>query len=86
LHSLIGFKEQLINHSLLDFEAKTRNHHGNFRPKSPNSRCRFCGPNRKIGATDFEVKPGETVTTGFETKPKKTITTGFKVKSEKPFE
>jgi hypothetical protein len=51
-----------------------------LRPKSPNQSYRFLGPNRKIRATSFEPKSGETVATGFEAKSEKTVATSFKVK------
>jgi hypothetical protein len=54
-----------------------------LKPKSGNPPPAWFWGSTKKPTTDFEVKPGETVTTGFEDKPEKIITIGFEAKPEK---
>jgi hypothetical protein len=52
-----------------------------LKPKLGNPSPWFSGT--KKPTTDFDVKPGETVTTIFKTKPEKTVVIGFEAKLEK---
>jgi hypothetical protein len=83
------------NEAHLVLRPKPRNHCGDFeaqitkpeltvlRPKPGNpSKPLFWGSPKKPTA-DFEVKPGETVTTSFETKLEETVATSFEAKLEK---
>jgi hypothetical protein len=66
-----------------------------LRPKSPNLKLPFWGPNRKTlttlilrlnqetDAIDFEAKLVKIIASGFEVKPLETVATGFEVKPVK---
>jgi hypothetical protein len=84
---------QPINQSLLGFEAQTKKPLRWFwgpkhqtkvlRPKPGNPSPPWFWCSTKKSTTDFEAKPGETVTTSFEAKLEKTVATGFEGKAAK---